>query len=265
MVLKILENAAISSFNEIAVDYEAYRLPYPDEFLEEIVNKASITKQAQLLEIGSGTGKATEWFAKNGFHVLCVEPAEELMKIAREKFANAKNIKFAAGKFEDLNLSDCVCDFVYSAQAFHWVRQPEGFWKCAQFLTPTGFFVPIWTICITSEDECDKKLAKMLSRYDTFCLFLTKEESKEKIRKISDEIEKSGAFHRPIEYCVPWRKSYGLSEYIGYMKTTGAFRLGTEHLRGELIQCIKDLFDKHQGVFEREFMSVAFLSKKNVF
>ena len=66
------------TFDSVADFYDAYRPDYPDALIETIIAETGIPPNGKILEIGSGTGKATLLFARRGFSILCVEPGTKL-------------------------------------------------------------------------------------------------------------------------------------------------------------------------------------------
>lgn len=66
------------SFDTVAELYEAYRPSYPVPLIEQVIFATGVPKDARILEIGSGTGKATELFAPRGYPILCIEPGRYL-------------------------------------------------------------------------------------------------------------------------------------------------------------------------------------------
>jgi len=69
---------AVQAFNKIAKTYDN-KPDYPEELIQIIINKANLTAGSKLLEIGSGTGRATVQFAGFGFEIICIEPGSEMI------------------------------------------------------------------------------------------------------------------------------------------------------------------------------------------
>ena len=60
-------------FDEIAELYDRARPGYPEALVDDVVALSGIAPGGRILEIGSGTGKATEAFARRGFRIVCLE------------------------------------------------------------------------------------------------------------------------------------------------------------------------------------------------
>ena len=69
-------------FNDVANLYDIYRPSYPVELIEDIILFSGIQPEGRILEIGSGTGKATILFAPKRYSILCLEPGQNLIDIA---------------------------------------------------------------------------------------------------------------------------------------------------------------------------------------
>jgi len=125
---------ASRGFDTVADLYDAYRPGYPEELLEALVSMTGIQADGKILEIGSGTGKATLMFARRGFSILCVEPGQNLVAIAARNLRNYPRVEFEAVAFEDWKERQAEFDLVMSAQAFHWVLKEIGYAKAARAL-----------------------------------------------------------------------------------------------------------------------------------
>lgn len=111
-------------FNQMSEYYDQFRPGYPNEIIETIIKKAQLTGNAKVLEIGSGSGKATAQFVDRGFEIVCVEPGEDLAARCHKQF-NDKNVSVVVSRFEDCSLPTGTFDAIISAQAFHWVGKAQ--------------------------------------------------------------------------------------------------------------------------------------------
>ena len=87
-------------FNQAAEYYDEYRPSYPKEIIDSLISVTGITIDADLLEIGCGSGKATEQLIGKGFNILGIDPGEDLVRIGNERFKN-ENVNFVKGRFEE--------------------------------------------------------------------------------------------------------------------------------------------------------------------
>ena len=75
------------TFDEIGDLYDRYRPGYPEDLFEDLLALSGISAGDRILEIGCGTGQATEPLARRGYAMSCLEPGPRLAAIARKNLA----------------------------------------------------------------------------------------------------------------------------------------------------------------------------------
>ena len=125
-------------FDEIVVNYDRARPDYPDALFRDVFAYAGPGKKA--LEIGAGTGKATQPFLRAGYDVTAVEMGANMADFLAEKCRGYASFRVVNASFEDAPLEDGGYDLIYAASAFHWVNQEIGFPKVLRLLRPGGVF-----------------------------------------------------------------------------------------------------------------------------
>ena len=130
-------------FNEITENYEKVRWGWIPEIFEDIVKYSSPSTGKNALEIGAGTGKATEHILEAGYNVLAVEMSENMSDFLKQKFNETQDLKVLTSTFEDAELEDSVYDLIYAASAFHWVDADIGCPKVFRLLKDKGVFALI--------------------------------------------------------------------------------------------------------------------------
>jgi SAM-dependent methyltransferase/GNAT superfamily N-acetyltransferase len=148
-----LDQALRVKFNEVAREYEAVRPTYPDECINTIVKYANSSPSSKILEIGCGTGQATQFFVACGFSPHCIDIGEELVAIASEKFRSYPSVKIEVSSFEAVEIPRSRLDLIYSATAFHWIDPNVRYQKAAQLLKPDGTLALFWNIDTRKETE----------------------------------------------------------------------------------------------------------------
>ncbi|SHH39951.1 Ribosomal RNA adenine dimethylase [Caloranaerobacter azorensis DSM 13643] len=127
------------TFNEVAKEYERIRPTYPKELFYDIVEYSEIKENSEILEIGFGTGKATQGFVDLGYkNITCIELGSELAKLTKEKFRKERTIKVYNSSFEELNEDGSKFDLAISATAFHFINPEVGYPKVARLLNERG-------------------------------------------------------------------------------------------------------------------------------
>ncbi len=131
------------SFDDDAENYDRWRPRYPKEVYEDIGRYAELKPGTQALEIGIGTGQATEPFLKAGCEVTAVEIGPNLTAHSRKKFHDFPNLSVQNCPFEDFSGTDGCFDLIYSATAFHWIPEKIGFPKVFRLLR-SGGILALW-------------------------------------------------------------------------------------------------------------------------
>src|SRR5579871_1365215 len=126
------------TFDQVANVYRAARPGYPEALIADVVSYAHLKRDDRILEVGCGTGQATESFAKRGFSILAIDPGPEMLHGARESLAGYDNVEFSETTFESWPVRLGEFQLVVSAQAWHWVSPEVRFVRAAQALSPDG-------------------------------------------------------------------------------------------------------------------------------
>ncbi len=126
------------SFDTVASLYDEFRPEYPPELVEAVISLSGIMDGGRILEIGSGTGKATRLFARRGYLIHCIEPGRNLAAVAARNLKDFPGVTFEITRFEESRDLCSEFDLVMSAQAFHWVPKEIGYAKAARALKPAG-------------------------------------------------------------------------------------------------------------------------------
>ncbi|MGZ9586708.1 class I SAM-dependent methyltransferase [Paenibacillus marinisediminis] len=249
-------------FDQTADYYDRFRPSYPQQIMDSLVSNADITDKSNVLEIGAGSGKATELLLPYHCNVLCVEPGSNLVREGRKKFSDYLSVRYEEARFEEYAVTEAAYDVVFSSQAFHWVPQPIGFEKCAAALKEDGYLALLWNMYITYDNELDNELVALSNQYGGIADFLSEEGCESRIASISSQIEHSGLFNKPQIYRCLWSQRYSVDEYYGFMLTTNIFVQKSKEEKEKAYQDLVALASKHNGVIERPYLSVLYLAQK---
>jgi SAM-dependent methyltransferase len=130
-------------FDEDARNYDKYRPTYPAEVFQRIRSYANPGPDSDLLEIGSGTGQATQPFLDLGCRVVALEPGPNLATYLTAKFPAHDNLEVQSVDFENYETSR-LFDLIFSATAFHWIPEDAGLKKVRATLKPGGAVALFW-------------------------------------------------------------------------------------------------------------------------
>jgi SAM-dependent methyltransferase len=127
--------------------YKKFRSSYPKELIDYLYSEIGFCKDSIIADIGSGTGIFSRLLLEKGSHVYCVEPNDDMRRIAENDlrdtagFENFTSIKASA---ENTGLERESIDFVTAAQAFHWFDMAAFKTECHRILKNDGKVMLVW-------------------------------------------------------------------------------------------------------------------------
>lgn len=248
-------------FNGVADIYDKYRPSYPMELIDAIEEKAGLKSGSKVLEIGAGSGKATELFLERGYHMTCIEPGEDLAERGLARLSQLGQVEYRVGRFEKLENIESDYEALVSAQAFHWVPRPEGYKLAADALTDNGHLALFWNMYLKPEGDLYDELSQLCHDYSV--LFMQNQfELDAMISEWRSQIGASGYFNPPEVVQVPWTQEDTYDDFINFL-STGSGYIGLEpNLKAEFDISAKEIFERAGGKMKREFSATLFLSKK---
>ena len=217
-------------FNGVAPLYEEFRLSYPDELFRDILQYSKSPQTA--LEIGIGTGKATEPFLSAGIKIVAIEPNKRMSDIALKKTEGLGPIEIINAKFEDCSF-DKTFDLVYAASSFQWIKAENRMELIGRCVNTGGAFAKFKTVTIVNPDDSFGSEALFNIYNDLLPEYLPKDRSAKV--KVSNEYEQAG--FGGYEHKDYYRKfTFDSLRYIAFMNTY------TEYL--VLDKEIREMFEK---------------------
>lgn len=249
-------------FDEAADYYDRFRPSYPEEMVNCIIDKTGIKDNSKILEIGAGSGKATELFVKKGFEMHCIEPGANLAEAGAAKFNYTDKVKYNISRFEEWDEMSKYFDLAISAQAFHWVPQPIGFEKCAKTLKANKYLALFWNMYLTNSQPVDDELAKLSEEYGGLLILDSKEACEKRIKSNIEGIKASGYFKEPEVYRFPWSQQYNAEEYIGFLRTGNGYLSLDEQDREIVDKKVTDIINRNGGSIVRPYLCVLYLAQK---
>ena len=251
-------------FDAVAEVYEEHRPGYPQALVDRIACEARLGAGSAVLEIGSGTGKATDAFAPLGCSILCIEPGENLIAVAIRKFGGWPKVRFHCSSFEDWPLAAGEFDLVFSAQAFHWVKRGVGAAKAAAALGPGGVMAAFWKHYPGGAGEIHDRIQ---AAYVRLAPGLAERRAADtgidgQIAMRRGLIEQGGHFGPLTIARYPWSERYTTRQYMGLLNTYSDHLSLDPEQRGRLLGEIAQIIDACGGVIERSYVAVLYLARK---
>ena len=128
------------TFDNAVLDYEISRPEYPKELFDTIWAYKTLDSKSKVLEIGSGTGKATKPFLDKNCIVTALEPGKQLADLCMKKYAQNKNFLQLNMTLQEFQSSENMYDFIFAATAFHWIPEEYGYKRVFELLKNDGVF-----------------------------------------------------------------------------------------------------------------------------
>jgi SAM-dependent methyltransferase len=125
--------------------YALGRPPYPEAVYDVLRDRCHLSDDTCVLEIGPGTGLATQRFLSLGAAVTGVEPSPTLAAFLLRTLPDA-DLEVEAASFEDARLPDGAFDLAVAATSFHWVDPSVGPQKLRRVLRPGGWLAIWWML-----------------------------------------------------------------------------------------------------------------------
>ena len=144
-------------FDGIASRYDASRQGYPAETVDAVCASAGISRGAEVLEIGCGTGQLTGQLAGRGFNLTAIDIGAAMIEAARSNVADPL-VRFEVCSFEEF-AGGGQFDLIVSATAFHWVDPGIGLAKATRLLRRGG-----WLALLTTEERYPEPLRSQLGK-----------------------------------------------------------------------------------------------------
>jgi len=119
----------------MADQYERYRLDYPDELVDAVLQYAERPVRSAL-EVGAGTGKATRLFAAWGVEVTALEPDADMAQVL-QRTTRDMPVDLMVSTFEDFNTARRF-DLVYAGASWHWTDPASRWARAVELLVPGG-------------------------------------------------------------------------------------------------------------------------------
>jgi SAM-dependent methyltransferase len=125
-------------FSNRAEDYRRYRPGYP-KAVTELMLECGLSPDAQVADIGAGTGIFTRLLLEAGFAVTAVEPNAAMRAAAVNDLRDFPRFHAVAAPAEATGLPAGSFDAITVAQAFHWFDQEAARTEFRRLLRPRGW------------------------------------------------------------------------------------------------------------------------------
>lgn len=152
------------NFSGLANDYTIGRPAYSNALIESLYSQYGFSEESVIADIGSGTGKLAKQLLVRGSFVYCIEPNDDMRKIAIEELGKYKSFHAIDGTATETKLDEKSVDYITTAQAFHWFDISSFKEECKRVLRKNGSVFLIWNIRDMSS-EINQVTFEIYSKY----------------------------------------------------------------------------------------------------
>lgn len=146
-------------FNQDEVNYDNWRPRYVPELFQDILAFSRLDGTGHALEIGIGTGQATEPLLQTGCRLTAIDIGERMTDFVRHKFSHYEKFQAMNIDFESFQADPHSLDLIYSATAFHWIAEEIAYPKVRDLLKPQGTLALFWNHAIVPYEGEDVYVA----------------------------------------------------------------------------------------------------------
>lgn len=125
-------------FDAIPEQFDRWRVRYSPALFDAVVEASGLGKGKRCLELGPGTGQATDFALNTGCDYQAVELGEHLARFMERKYAVYPNFSIINADFETCPLEENAYDLIYSAATIQWIREDVAYRRCFELLRPGG-------------------------------------------------------------------------------------------------------------------------------
>lgn len=216
-------------FDSDIENYEKWRPKYCEELFDDIIQYSNINSGKVAIEIGSGTGQATDGILRSGCKFISVEAGTNFAQYLKQKYADNHNFSVRNEEFEEAQFESNSIDLVYAATAFHWISKEVSYRKVYSLLKPGGTIALFWNRPFVNmdNDPLHQKLQKIYDFYRPEEVGKPKldiEHDEKRYKEISSYIQKQG--FRNFKYNIYKRvRVFEADSYISLLNTYSDHKL----------------------------------------
>ncbi|MBQ4363487.1 MAG: methyltransferase domain-containing protein [Oscillospiraceae bacterium] len=131
-------------FDTIPEQFDKWRIRYSPELFSYLIGKAGIGSGSKVLELGPGTGQATDPILDTGCDYTAIELGRNFAEILDKRYGSRENYKLINDDFITHDFGDAKFDLIYSAATIQWIPEDIAFDKTFELLKSGGMLAMMY-------------------------------------------------------------------------------------------------------------------------
>jgi SAM-dependent methyltransferase len=236
------------SFEEVPELYDRARPGYPPQLFDDLVELAGLRPGDRVLEIGCGTGQATQPLAERGLRLTCIELGAGMVAFVRRRLARFPEVEIVQGLFETWVPERAEFDAIVAFTSFHWLDPDAQYEKSARLLRPAGALALGRSDTVLLDDH-DPFWVDVREDYDAVVPSHEYQPPPrpDELGDYREQIDGSGRFRTIDVSRYLWELTYSAEEFVALLETYSGHRSIEEPQRSELYRRIRRRIDVAPG------------------
>jgi SAM-dependent methyltransferase len=240
--------AAAAGYAAATGRYERGRPGYPGAAVAHLVEALALGPDADVLELGAGTGKFTSLIVPTGARIVALEPVRE-MRAALER--SCPSVDVVDGTAEAIPLGDASADAVVVAQAFHWFDGDRALREMRRVLRDGGRLGLIWNV----RDETRAWSRRLTEIFDR----LSGEDApRYKHRRWRDAFERSDAFTPVVHAAFEHTHEVDRTGFLDRVLSVSYVASAPPQVRADVAREVTELLESDPDLAGRERVSMPY-------
>ncbi|SNY48053.1 class I SAM-dependent methyltransferase [Paractinoplanes atraurantiacus] len=231
-------------FGEVAGDYDRVRPSYPAAVFDDVVSYGRAgMHDLRALEVGAGTGRATEGFAARGLPVVAVEPDGAMAEVLARRTARFPGVRIVLGSFEEFRTTEQF-SLLFSAEAWHWTAAETRWSRAAELLSGGGALALFWNNERVADSALRASMLRVFARHAPSVVINDKPVTSQQVWRQwpGDELSGLAEFEDLTSRHYQTRRTMPAADYLGLTQTRSQFRMLPPSVREELLAALTRLF-----------------------
>ena len=231
-------------FDSVPATFDRWRFRYCQDLFDCVSAHASLGPGRRSLEIGPGTGQATEFALKSGADCTAIELGANLAAFCARKFAGYPNFHLVHGDFATHPFEPESFDLVYSAATIQWIGEDVAYPRCRDLLRPGGTLAMFFlrSDYKTPNPDLFADIQNVYAEWYRTDTPYTK--------RFNYENAGAWGFHSMERREFPFRRLFTAEEYVSYIGTHSDHIGIKPECREPFFSGVHAAIDRHGGVLE---------------